>query len=77
MEGSEESSKKKKTIWDGIECEVSFYFFYKSNPIWKILRIMTKHPMFENMIVIIIVASSAKLVMDTYYMNASEENMVV
>jgi len=33
--------------------------------------------MFENMIVIIIVASSAKLVMDTYYMNASEENMVV
>lgn len=33
--------------------------------------------MFENCIVLVIVASSAKLVMDTYYMNADEDNVVV
>ena len=33
--------------------------------------------MFENCIVLVIVASSAKLVMDTYYMNADENNVVV
>lgn len=33
--------------------------------------------MFENCIVVIIVASSSKLVMDTYFMNEDESNIVV
>jgi len=33
--------------------------------------------MFENCIVVIIVASSSKLVMDTYFMNEDESNLVV
>jgi len=41
------------------------------------LRVVTKHPWFENCIVLVIVASSAKLVMDTYYMNEDESNTVV
>lgn len=67
----------KKDIWDGIECEVSYYFFYKTNIIRILLRYITRHPMFENCIVVIIVASSSKLVMDTYFMNEDESNLVV
>ena len=33
--------------------------------------------MFENVIIALIVASSCKLVLDTYYMQASSDNIVV
>ena len=73
----DEQNPLKKDIWDGIECEVSYYFFYKTNIIRILLRYITRHPMFENCIVVIIVASSSKLVMDTYFMNEDESNIVV
>lgn len=68
---------KKKDLFEGIECEISIYLFRKHNLIRWFLWIVTKSKLFENFIVVVIVFSSCKLVMDTYYLSEDESNIVV
>jgi hypothetical protein len=72
-----DEEEESKDLYAGIECEISYYFFKKDFFVRKFLRIITKHNMFENVIIVLIVLSTVKLVTDTYYMKATDDNIVV
>lgn len=59
-------TKKKKIDFDGNECEVSLYFLKKSNKFRLFLYRLVTHTGFETVILILIVLSSIKLVIDSY-----------
>jgi hypothetical protein len=59
-------TKKKKIDFDGNECEVAFYFFKKSNRVRIFLYRMVTHNGFETVILILIILSTIKLVIDSY-----------
>lgn len=58
--------KKKKEDFEGVECDVSFYFLSKKNKLRIWLFRMVTHTGFETVILILIILSSIKLVIDTY-----------
>ena len=59
-------TKKKKVDFDGNECELSFYFLKKNNKLRIFLYRLVSHTGFETVILILIILSSVKLVVDTY-----------
>ena len=69
-------TKKKKVDFEGIECELSFYFLKKDNVIRIYLYRMVTHTGFETVILILIILSSIKLVVDTYIYDYPEDDIV-
>lgn len=69
--------KKEKKEFEGVQCEVSFYFFKKTNPIRRALYKTVTHSGFEWFILVLIILSSVKLVMDTYIFDEPEDSMIV
>ena len=69
-------TKKKKRDYEGIECYNSFYLFKKTNKFRTILYRMCTHTAFEGVILVLIIFSSIKLVVDTYLNDYDEESLV-
>lgn len=59
----------------GIECERSLYFFTKTNKIRYFAFKLYKHKFFENTIMFLIAISSAKLAVDSYLINYSDDSI--
>ena len=70
-------TKKKKIDFDGNECELSFYFLRKSNKLRIYLYRMVSHTAFETVILILIILSSIKLVVDTYIYTYPDDDPIV
>ena len=70
----EESSKQKKKLFEGVECERALYVFSKQSYV-RILayRIITNNR-FESMILVLIILSSAKLILDTYLFDLPDDD---
>lgn len=68
--------KKKKVMYDGVECEVSFFIFKKKNFFRKICYHIAHSNHFENLILVLIVFSSLKLVVDTYLTNYPADSLL-
>ena len=65
-------NSKKKSIYEGIECEDSLFVLPKSNIIRRFcLRVIT-HSQFETVIMIGITLSSIKLAVETYFTDSNE-----
>ena len=60
--------------YEGVDCNRSFYYFRKGNPIRKFCATVVAHPYFENFIIFLIVASSIKLVVETYLKAATNSD---
>ena len=69
-------TKKKKVDFEGVECELSFYFLTKNSKLRIYLYRMVTHTGFETVILILIVLSSIKLVVDTYIYDLPEDDIV-
>ncbi len=67
-------SKKKKEDFEGCDCEISFYLLSKKNKLRILLFRTVTHTGFETVILILIVLSSIKLVLDTYMFDLEENN---
>ncbi|KAL4431571.1 hypothetical protein ABPG74_017276 [Tetrahymena malaccensis] len=70
----EVSSKKKNQFqyYEGVECEQSLYIFSKENIIRRTLYYIYKHPLFDKIVLLVIVLTSFKLTFDTYIGPADE-----
>lgn len=66
ISGKNVPGQKKKEMFMGIECEISFYLFTKQNWIRIIIHKMTEHWFFEGVVQFLIMLSSIKLAFDTY-----------
>lgn len=66
ISGKNVPGQKKKEMFLGIECEISFYLFTKQNWIRIIIHKMTEHWFFEGVVQFLIMLSSIKLAFDTY-----------
>jgi Na+-translocating ferredoxin:NAD+ oxidoreductase RnfG subunit len=71
------SVKKKKKDYEGCECEYSFYVFHKNTKFRKYLYKMVSHFGFEGVILVLIILSSIKLVVDTYMFDLKEDDPIV
>jgi hypothetical protein len=60
--------KKVKPLYQGVECEVSWYLFSKKNFLRTIAYKLSQLHAFENTVLVLIILSSLKLVYDTYIM---------
>ena len=69
-------SKKKKKVFEGNECENSFYIFKKTHRVRIYLYKMVTHTYFEGFILVLIVSSSLKLVADTYLYDYADGSQV-
>jgi hypothetical protein len=70
-------TKKKKVDFEGNDCELSFYFLKKSNKVRIFLYRLVTHTGFETGILILIVLSSIKLVIDSYIYDYPDDAMIV
>lgn len=64
-------------MYDGVECEKSFYLFLKKFCLRKILYKVTTHWGFEHVILGLIVFSSIKLTLDTYITSDTPDWLVI
>ena len=71
------SIKPSKSFYEGVECERSFFFISKSNPVRIFIHKLTMCKMFEALILAIIVFSSIKLIVDTYLIDKPDDNPLV
>lgn len=69
--------ESQKVIFDGIHCEKSFYIWSKQNSMRKLLYKFCTSNRFEGIILILIVLSSIKLVIDTYLFDLPADNPIV
>lgn len=69
-------TKKKKKDFEGVECYNSFYIFKKTNKLRIILYRASTHTAFEGVILVLIILSSIKLVVDTYLNDLPEDSPV-
>lgn len=58
--------KPQKQDFEGVECENAFYFLSKRTKLRVYIFRMVSHNAFETVILILIILSSVKLVIDTY-----------
>lgn len=68
----EKSELKEAPLFVGIECQMSFFLFDKTNRLRIICYKMIKHPLWENTVIVLIVLSSLKLAVDTYEYDLNE-----
>jgi hypothetical protein len=73
----ESEIKPSKVLYDGVECEKSFFLVPKSNPLRIWIYKLTEMRGFEFFILIIIIFSSLKLIVDTYLLNEPSDSPLV
>lgn len=67
IEGSKKKkASKQKPLFDRIHCNKSWCLFSKQNPIRKLTGMIVQHQYFESVILVTIILSSLKLIVDTY-----------
>jgi hypothetical protein len=71
---SQMKATKNRPLYDGIECERSYYIFAKSSVFRILMNKISVSSRFESVILTLIVLSSMKLVYDTYIMNEDEDS---
>jgi hypothetical protein len=69
--------KPSKVLYEGIECENSFFFMTKKNPIRLYTYKLIEVKGFETVILILIILSSLKLIGDTYILNEPDDSTLV
>ena len=69
--------KPTKELYKGIECERSFFFITKTNPVRLAIYKMTQLEGFESFILALIILSSVKLVGDTYLMDEPSDSPLI
>jgi len=67
----EKGEMKDEPLFVDIECKMSFFLFAKTNPIRILCYKMIKHPLWENIVIILISLSSIKLAYDTFFINST------
>lgn len=65
-DSDEEETKKVVKLFDGVECNKSFYIFSKENCFRKTMDRIYIHRYFEKVILTAIIISSIKLAIDTF-----------
>ena len=65
-----------KKFFEGIECQDSLFFFSKKWRVRKIIYQIVYSPIFESIILLIIVLSSIKLALDTYNLFGSVSDII-
>ncbi|CAI2366067.1 unnamed protein product [Moneuplotes crassus] len=73
----ESEIKASKAPYEGVECERSFFFISKSNPIRLWIYTLTQWNGFETIIMVLILLSSVKLIVDTYILNSPDDSIEV
>jgi hypothetical protein len=58
--------REKRLLYNGIQCERSLYIFSKQNWIRLFMYKLSKHKLFDNVIMALIALSSLKLAVDSY-----------
>lgn len=58
---------KKPLLYQGVNCDFSLYLFSKSSKVRVFAAQMVSHPKFEAVIIVLIVLSSLKLIVETYF----------
>jgi Ion transport protein len=71
------SLSKEKIEYEGIYCERSLYLFHKSNWFRQLLYKIGTNTKFEHIILVLIIFSSLKLVVDTYIFDLPEDDIIV
>jgi hypothetical protein len=69
MDTEEDEVKKVDNRWsvyESFQCEESLWLFTKQNPLRRFCYTVSSHDHFEDVILVLIVASSLKLALDTY-----------
>ena len=61
-----QSGKPKNDPYEGVDCVKSLYYFTESHPVRLMAAKIVTHPRFETIILLLIMASSTKLVVETY-----------
>lgn len=75
---AKEQGEEIKIEWfEGIGCEVSLYLFSKENSFRRACFLIYQHYWFERVILLMIVASSIKLGVDTYQIDFAADSMFV
>ena len=69
--------KPTKALFEGVECERSFFFIPKSNPIRVLIYKMIELREFEFFILVLIIMSSIKLIGDTYILDKAADSPIV
>ncbi|CAG9330463.1 SCN4A_7 [Blepharisma stoltei] len=69
--------KRAKVMFQGIECQRSFYIFSKENKLRKLCYIITSSPKYESVVLFVIVVSTLKLIWDTYLLELSSDDIQV
>ncbi len=67
----QEKISKKKPLYQGIECKESLFLFTKSNKLRIFLYRVYIHAYFEHVVMAVIVASSLKLAVETYFSSSN------
>ena len=62
----DKSEIQEQAFFAGVECEWSFFLFSKENRFRILCYRLTKHPLWENVVLALICVSSVKLATDTY-----------
>lgn len=70
-------TKKKKVDFDGVECENAFYFLKKSNKFRIYLYRILSHTGFETLVLLLIILSSIKLVIDSYIYGYGDDHPLI
>eukprot|EP00347_Sterkiella_histriomuscorum_P004762 403359206 len=66
-----------KDLYKDIQCENSLYILPKNNKMRKFFLKLVKHRFFERAILSLIVSSSVKLAIDTYYLNDEQSQQLL
>lgn len=79
----EDPDEEKEYIeYSDVDCQYSVWLFHKENPIRKFMYSVYRHPWFDQLILVVIVISSFKLMIDTYFdqdlsvYSTSEKNFI-
>ena len=74
---SQKTRVQEQRLFEGIHCKRSFYIFSMNSPIRIFLYKLVTHSKFEMVIMVIIIASSIKLVFDTYILTSASDSREV
>lgn len=71
----ETEMRKKKILFEGIDCNKSYYLFGKHNPIRVGCNMISNSSKFESFIYFMIAVSTLKLIYDTYLLKEPENSL--
>ena len=70
------NERKKMKMYEGVDCECSFYVFSKSNAVRTFCYNIYTAKWFDNTIMILIALNSVKLAADTYFLQRPETDLI-